>query len=127
MKPTDVFEEQVKRELRNLVPAGDFLKELRSSLEEFRRDHPDCTLEDIIEQFGKPEDVAREYIESTGANEPEKIAGQKRLRNIIIALLAVAVVAVGIYLYDRYMETHQGGATDVLIIYDEEPVDDKAE
>ena len=112
MKPTDVFEEQVKRELRNLVPAGDFLKELRSSLEEFRRDHPDCTLEDIIEQFGKPEDVAREY---------------KRLRNIIIVLLAVAVVAVGIYLYDRYMETHQGGATDVLIIYDEEPVDDKAE
>ena len=68
-----------------------FLLDVKKQLVEFSILHPDCTYDDVIEFFGRPEDILVDYISSLGCtNLYQKI----RKRNTIRLIITIAVLAV---------------------------------
>ena len=41
---------------------GKFLKEFKMSLIEYSIEHPHCTFNDLIEEFGTPQEILLEYM-----------------------------------------------------------------
>lgn len=120
MQIIDIYMNEVKKELYKLAPADDFLNELKNNLLDFSEDNPNCSMDDLIEQFGKPEDLAREFLDSTLVCSPKMIAKKSKKKKIIIILLCIALIFAAIYCIRLSMQT-QSKATDVITIY-EEPV-----
>ena len=69
---------EVKKELSGLCSADEFLSSMREYLDDYCDEHPDCTLEDLECEFGTPEEVAGEFLESKGISNSGKI---KKLKN----------------------------------------------
>lgn len=118
MQVIDIYIDKVKKELYKLAPADAFLKELEDNLIDYSRDNPNCSMDDLIEQFGRPEELAKEFLENTVDYSPKIIARKNKKKKIIIALLCIALVAVVAYCIIISMQTQSKGS-DVIIIYDE--------
>lgn len=78
MQIIDIYIGKVKKEIYKLSPADDFLNELKSNLIEYSEDNPNCTMDDLIEQFGMPEDIAKEFLDNTVTYTPKIIAKKKK-------------------------------------------------
>lgn len=107
--------EEVKKAIHHLVPCDDFINSLREELLDNLEANPDCTVEQLIEEFGKPETIAKDFLENHKELQPHKISKSKKTRNIIIVTLIIALAAVSWYLWDIHQQT-QAMATDVIII-----------
>ncbi len=118
MQVIDIYIDKVKKELYKLAPADAFLKELEDNLIDYSRDNPNCSMDDLIEQFGRPEELAKEFLENTVDYSPKIIARKNKKKKVIIALLCIALVAVVAYCIIISMQTQSKGS-DVIIIYDE--------
>lgn len=118
MQVIDIYIDKVKKELYKLAPADAFLKELEDNLIDYSRDNPNCSMDDLIEQFGRPEELAKEFLENTVDYSPKIIARKNKKKKVIIALLCIALVAVVAYCVIISMQTQSKGS-DVVIIYDE--------
>lgn len=113
---------EVKENIYRLEKNDKFIDEIRSSLTDYVENNPDCDFEDLVNQFGSPEDVAREYLDSYAYSSPKEISKKNRKRRILIIILAVLLAALVAYCIDISMHT-QGRATDVVTIYEEVPAD----
>lgn len=108
---------RITHEMYHLAPVDQFINSLRQDLYEYEDSHPDCSEEDLESEFGLPEEIAKEFLESQNAIQPKAIAKKNRCKNIIIALLVVLAVATGWYIYDL-SQHQQTMATDVIVIYE---------
>lgn len=106
---------RIREEIYNLTPVDDFIDALRQDLYEYQESNPDCTEEDLESEFGSPEEIAKDFLEGQDAVHPKEIAKSKKQRNIIIAVLVVALIAMGVYLADL-ISHQQTMATDVITI-----------
>ena len=74
-----------------------FLRDFRSSLEEYTEEHPDWTMEDIIQRFGSSVDVVHDYISAT---DPEDIRRRlvkfRLIRNVVIIVVIAALAGISI-------------------------------
>ncbi len=86
--------EQVRHNIYNLYPADDFLSALRSDLEEYTTQFPECNFDDLIEQFGTPEMVARDFLSNADTDSPRTKAQKKKLKLTlwICTLLIIAIL-----------------------------------
>lgn len=109
------FLNRIRNEIYNLAPVEDYLETLRNDLYEYQENNPECTEEDLESEFGSPEEIAKDFLEGNIAIQPKQIAKAKKTRNIIIAVLIIALVAVSGYLIDLHRH-QQSMATDVIII-----------
>lgn len=76
-----------------------YLKKLRWNLEDCFEDRPPSSMEEVIEQVGRPEDAVSEYYDTMEPEEVLKHVRQSRLWRIvlicaIVILLVVAVLCV---------------------------------
>ncbi len=113
---------EVKENIYRLEKTDRFIDEIRSSLTDYVENNPDCDFEDLVNQFGSPEDVAREYLDSYAYSSPKEISKKNRRRRILIIILVVLLAALIAYCIDISKQT-QGKATNVVTIYEEVPVD----
>jgi uncharacterized membrane protein len=113
---------EVKENIYRPEKTDRFIDEIRSSLTDYVENNPDCDFEDLVNQFGSPEDVAREYLDSYAYSSPKEISKKNRRRRILIIILIVLLAALIAYCIDISKQT-QGKATDVVTIYEEVPVD----
>lgn len=118
MQVIDIYMNEVKKELYKLTPAEDFLNELKNNLLDFSEDNPNCSLDDLIEQFGKPEEIAKEFLDNTSTYTPKAIAKRNKRKKIIISLLCILLIIAVVYCIRLSMQT-QSKATDVITIYEE--------
>ena len=118
MQIIDIYINEVKKEIYKLSPADDFLNELKNNLIEYSEDNPNCTMNDLIEQFGAPEDIAKEFLDNTPVYTPKIIAKKRKRKKIIIVLLCVALLIAAVYCIMLSIQT-QSKATDVITIYEE--------
>lgn len=114
----ELYIRQVKKELYRLAPADAFLASLRESLHDYADYNPNCTLEDLIQQFGSPEETAREFLDSTDNIPPKKKARKKQFRWIITTALAVLLIAAIAYCIDLSRQ-EQSMAADIIEIYED--------
>ena len=84
---------EVKKELSGLCSADEFLSSMREYLDDYCDEHPDCTIRDLKDEFGTPEEVAGEFLESKGISNSGKIKKLKNSRRLI-AIIAVVLVVV---------------------------------
>lgn len=123
MKIIEVYINDVKKELYNLVPADDFLSELKNNLLDFIKDNPDSSMDDLVEQFGKPEELAKEFLDNTSVCSPKAIAEKNSKKRVLIIILGILLAGVIAYSIMLSMQT-QSKATDVMIIYEKQSADD---
>lgn len=113
---------EVKENIYKLDKADGFMNEIRSSLTDYVENNPDCDFEDLVNQFGNPEDVAREFLDSYDYSSPKEVSKKNRRRRLLIIILIALLAALIAYCIDISMHT-QGKATDVITIYEEVPAD----
>ena len=114
----DLYIQQVKKELYRLAPADAFLSALRESLYDYADHNPNCTLEDLIHQFGSPQETAREFLGSMEDIPPKAKARKKRFRWIITTVLAVLLAAVIAHCIDLSRQ-EQSMDADIIEIYED--------
>lgn len=125
MELTDKYISEIRKQLYSLTDADDFLKELNNDLSYFIQDNPECSMDDIIEQFGSPEDVAKEILDSSPDFVPAKPASQNRRKWVIIAVLCIVLIVAAIYTTVLSTQT-QSRATDVITVYEDEPASENS-
>lgn len=90
------YRKQIKKVLT--VPSNEkakMLQGLQSGIEEFAEQHPDAPFEDIQSHFGKPEEVAAEYLPDITPKDMKQFTRRKK---IILGLIVGLVVLVGIFI-----------------------------
>ena len=75
------------------------LPDIELSIEQFIEDNPSVSYEDIVEEFGTPQDMVKAFLETEESSELQQSLSIKR-RIICIVAISVAIIAViiGIYL-----------------------------
>lgn len=100
-------------DIQLMIPISDgsskrFLRDMRSSINEYVAAHEGCTRDDVIQEFGDPKDIALDYIDSLDSDElVRKLSHVRLLRRLVAIVAATAVVALSIYtafLYRGYTE-----------------------
>lgn len=112
----ELYLQDIRKAIHNIVPCETFLEGLRQELQEALNTSENCTLEELVSQFGDPESVAQEFLEDAEELQPKKIAKSKRKRNIIIAVLIVVLVASLGYLYVIHSHDQAKAAETIEII-----------
>ena len=64
----------------------EFLKLLTQKIIEFSNTHPNFTYQNIIDEFGSPNEVAGSYIETLNSDEIIKKLNKKKIINIFISV-----------------------------------------
>ena len=57
-----------------------YVSELKKHLNEYLDDHPQCSYDDIVQQFGEPKDIVVNYIQNSDENDLIK---RMKLKSII--------------------------------------------
>lgn len=124
--PNQIIEQylqQIKIAIYRLADADDFIDGLRQQLYDYAETRTLLSISDLIQEFGAPEEVAADFLETLPALKPKKVAKVKKwnwLKTVIILVLATIVIGEIVHLND--IKKHkQVMATDVITIY--EPVE----
>ena len=95
-----------------------YLNELKKHLNEYLDDHPQCSYDDIVQQFGEPKDIVVEYIQNSDENDLIKRMKLKSILQKFLIFISVicTILAIwfGVLWYD-YMQNEKDS-----IIYDVE-------
>ena len=89
--------DMVRKKIHNAGNADRFIDFLREDLQDFCDNNPGCTEEDLIMEFGKPEDVARNYINDNIKVDPKEVAKGKKKKIALIIVLALILIAILTY------------------------------
>ena len=84
--------DMVRKKIHKAEGTDRFIDFLREDIEEFCDSNPNCTEEDLIKEFGSPEEVARSYINDTIKIEPKALADSKKKKRALIIILAVILL-----------------------------------
>ena len=94
MKPRsyEIFYKRVRSLFPNVgTKEGRFLKELKAHLQDFSLVHPNVTYEEIVDFFGTPEEIMKNYIEAEGIeNVSKRITTRKHFR-IVICIICMCL------------------------------------
>jgi hypothetical protein len=75
------------------------LPDIELSIKQFIEDNPSVSYEDIVEEFGTPQDMVKTFLETEEVSELEQSFSVKRRVVRIVALAVIAVIVIiGIYL-----------------------------
>lgn len=89
---TNKYINNVQKALHHLIPDEPYLSDLRSNLEEYVQQFPDCTYEDLVSQFGSPENVAQDFIDTIKPDSiPHRVKRKKRNMLFLIILLGIII------------------------------------
>lgn len=120
----DVIEKyihNVKKELYHLVPSAEYIADLRSNLEEYVQQFENCTYQQLIEQFGAPEDVAAEFISIHKPNGPKEQAKFRRRKLLFITLIVALFLLLSFVIFTSSRD-RQAFYSDVVTETEEEVI-----
>lgn len=95
----------------------DFLKSLEYQIDEFQSDNPNCTYNDLILEFGFPEDIIASYFKESQSNELiRNLKIRKYIKYITLSIIAV-VIALGAWkaylIYDDAIKSSNSRITHI--------------
>ncbi|MDD6298779.1 DUF6120 family protein [Hornefia butyriciproducens] len=102
-----------KKQIKALLPFYSkkerrFMRELNDSFNHYIEKNPKSTMLEIQEQFGTPQEIVREYIDSFDVDILiRKLSIRKIIKRVFIALLLALVIGLGIFsafTYKAYLE-----------------------
>ena len=102
-----------KKQIKALLPFYSkkerrFMRELNDSFNHYIEKNPKSTMLEIQEQFGTPQEIVQEYIDSFDVDILiRKLSIRKIIKRVFIALLLALVIGLGIFsafTYKAYLE-----------------------
>lgn len=104
---------------------GKFLKEFKMSLIEYSIEHPHCTFNDLIEEFGTPQEILLEYMNAQDYTETvkdiKKQTSKKIFLTFIFILFLLSITIYTFFLFNLKKEVEKAIPTSIdTIIYEEE-------
>ena len=84
-----------------------YVSELKKHLNEYLDDHPQCSYDDIVQQFGEPKDIVVEYIQSSDENDLIKRMKLKTILQKFLIFFSVICTILAIWfgvLWYSYMQ-----------------------
>lgn len=97
MKNNPIIEkyiEAVRSNIYNLVESEKFIESLRQSIYDYASQMDHLELQDLIDEFGTPEEVAEEYLSNDPGVSPSEVVRSNRKRNIIIGVVAASAILI---------------------------------
>lgn len=94
------------------------------NLEGYVHQFPDSTYSDLVEQFGPPEIVAKEFIDIEKPNNPKE-RSKHRFRTRLFVILAIIIIMFLICFIAALSGSRQAYYDDTTIIIDETEVPEK--
>ena len=67
---------------------------------EFSNEHDSCSYQDIVDEFGSPNEVAGSYIETLDSDEIIKKLNKKKIINIFISV--IIILCISVWGFERY-------------------------
>lgn len=119
----DKYLNNVQKALHHLIPDEPYLSDLRTNLEEYVQQFPGCTYEDLVSQFGSPENVAQDFIDTV---KPNSISHRVKLRksNILIFITLTSVIIFLLLFVHALSRNRIVHSEDETIIYKSISVDE---
>ena len=95
------------RELKALFPLKTyyeikFLKEFKNSLIEFSGQISNCTYDDLCKEFGTPQEIFLEYMNTEDYENEPKTIWNDQIRKNIIAIVSILLI-IGIVIYFLFL------------------------
>lgn len=120
---TDKYLNNVQKALHHLIPDEPYLSDLRANLEEYVNQFPDCTYEDLVSQFGSPENVAQDFIDTVKPDSITHRVKQKKRNLLLFIILAGIIIFLLLFVHNLSREriVH---SEDETIIYPPVSVDE---
>ena len=84
----------VRENIYGLVESERFIESLRQSIYDFADSADVISLQDLIDEFGSPEEVAEDYLSSKREANPTEVSRSNTKRNLLIAAAAVGVIVI---------------------------------
>ena len=72
----------------------EFIQLLTQKIIEFSNEHDSCSYQDIVDEFGSPNEVAGSYIETLDSDEIIKKLNKKKIINIFISVIIILCISV---------------------------------
>lgn len=110
---------QYYKVLKELFPQisfkdGRFLKDIRLELCDFAREHPGIVYGDLIEVFGRPEDIVRDYLADQDFEYILACIKKKSIWKTCVAIcLGAAILCSGVYIW-FYYQLYRGAADSII-------------
>ena len=113
---------KISDSLNSVNKEDDTIDGLRNELYDYADNHPDYTMQDLIDVFGTSEKVTNDILESQGNIDPKKIVKKKKRKKkliyILIAVLLIAAISGAAYIFYLNAIGLGGYTTQVLVIED---------
>ena len=98
--------DSVRSNIYDLVESERFISTLRQSIYDFADGREDLTLEDLIAEFGTPDEIANEYLSDVPELQLENVEKADRKKKMIIGIIAIGIlIAIGIYIWVTHAPT----------------------
>ena len=78
----------------------EFIQLLTQKIIEFSNEHDSCSYQDIVDEFGSPNEVAGSYIETLDSDEIIKKLNKKKIINIFISV--IIILCISVWGFERY-------------------------
>lgn len=80
-----------------------FLEDMRISIDDYVSEHNQCTMDDIVAEFGTEKDIALDYIESLDTDNLIEQLSKTALIRKLIAIVAVSAIT-ALLIFTLYMQ-----------------------
>ena len=78
----------------------EFIQLLTQKIIEFSNEQDSCSYQDIVDEFGSPNEVAGSYIETLNSDEIIKKLNKKKIINIFISV--IIILCISVWGFERY-------------------------
>lgn len=91
-----------------------FIKALTEDIEGFIEEHPQCTIEDVIDRFGEPKNIAEDYLVQL---DPSRLSDEIMLSNAgkqLLKVILVIVIFLGVFFTILLYINHQKSVDAII-------------
>lgn len=95
-----------------------YLKRLKSHIQEYQSENENCTYDDLAEQFGSPTEIVSSYYRSTDNNDLlKKVNFVRYVRILMVVVISAIILFLGYKSYALYQDYLQ--EKEASILYEE--------
>ena len=117
-KQINKYIKDIKKELLyGTKESRQFLKELKQNVTDYAEENQNADMEQVTEQFGKPEDIAATFFEQYGK---EDIKKKVDIRRVVIAATIAVIILLSFFIIGTLINFYGDGHGSISVTLEEE-------
>ena len=118
-KSVNVYLKAVRTFMKPIVSANKkFLCDLEQDIRDYEHSNPECTLQDLIDNFGEPELIAKQQIELMSEEDFLRIS--KKRKRYFVAVIILCIVCIALIGYVRHVLVDMQGTGELTLEVEDE-------